>query len=163
MKNNINFGDKSSSFIINKVALIKQYIDKMLKDSKVLKGISSELSTHERNFYYTVVVVNKLGSDSVSNHLMCYVLDLISQEPNKGTLVQTECFVDFGKSLVNKYIYILCNEDNRSKTDNEKLTLSQWKKENKEAFEHLLEPNVCLSIAGNLFDFLKTSSINMIE
>lgn len=45
----------------------------------------------------------------------------------------------------------------------EKITLTQWKSDNHFKIECLYEPPVYVGIAGNLMQFLTTSSVNMIE
>lgn len=111
--------------------------------------------------YYTFKVIKKLGVENLSSYVIFYTLDLISRESNENFLINIECFSFFGKSLVDKYIFLLYIDDN--KLNNEKLSLSQWKKKNNNIFEHLYESDVCVSIGGNILDLLTTSSINMIE
>lgn len=80
--------------------------------------------------YYTIKVIKSLGTENISSYVMFYTLDLMSRQSNESYLINIECFSFFGKSLLDKYIFSLYIEynNNNNMVDNEKLSLSQWKK-----------------------------------
>ena len=91
-----------------------------------------------------------LKADKVADVLISFFLDLlISKESNENRLIQTELFYALGNKIVQLYIHKLYN-DSLSNTEEVKLTLSQWKRDNKNLIGHLTDSPTIVGVGGNL-------------
>ena len=91
-----------------------------------------------------------LKADKVADVLISFFLDLlISKESNENRLIQTELFYALGNKIVQLYIHKLYT-DSLSNTEEVKLTLSQWKRDNKNLIGHLTDSPTIVGVGGNL-------------
>lgn len=103
-----------------------------------------------------------LKADKVADVLISFFLYLLSKESNENRLIQTELFYALGNKIVQLYIHKLYT-DSLSNTEEVKLTLSQWKADNKDLIGHLTDSPTIVGVGGNLAWFLTTASVNLIE
>lgn len=113
----------------------------------------------QRNLLYTKQVLQVIGSKKSANILISFFLDLVSKETNEGRLIQIDCFTSLGKKFVNLYIFILYSKYCKQ----HKISFSEWKDLNINDISYLYESPTLVAIAGNLTQFLTTSSINVVE
>ena len=159
----INFSSATSKWVLEKHNLIAGCLDGLIeKDIKYNKG---KLTLIQKNLLYTKEVLGILGSKYTTNILISFFLDLVSKEVNEGRLIQMDCFTSLGKKLISVYCFKLyskyCRED--VKENKIKLSFGEWKTLKFNDIKHLFESPTIVSIAGNIANFLTTSSINMIE
>lgn len=155
----INFSSTTSKWILEKHNLIVDYLDNMIK--KEIKLNKGKLTLIQKNLLYTKEVLEVLGSKNTSNILISFFLDLVSKEVNEGRLIQMDCFTSLGKKLISIYCFKLYSKycyENKTK-----LSFGEWKTLKFNDIQYLFESPTIVSIAGNIANFLTTSSINMIE
>jgi len=158
-----NFSSITSKWILGKSDLIVSYLDKMIEDDIEIN--KRKITLIQKNLLYTQDVLKVVGSKNVSSILISFFLDLVSKESTEGRLIQMDCFTSLGKKLINIYCFNLyskyCKE--LSKKNKPQISFSEWRDLKINDIKHLLESPIIVAVAGNIVNFLTTSSINMIE
>lgn len=135
----------------------------MVKDETITN--KRKITLIEKNLLYTKNVLEVIGSINVSSILFSFFLDMVSKESTDGRLIQMDCFTSLGKKLINIYYFKLYSKYNKelSKKNKPNISFSEWKDLNAKDIDHLSEGPTIVAIAGNIANFLTTSSINLIE
>jgi len=155
----LDFSSQTSKWVLTKYNLIVEHLDNMINKEIKING-RGKLTLIQQNLLYTKKVLGVLGSQRCANILITFFLDLVSKETNKGRLIQIEYFTFLGKKLVNLYTFSLYSKYCKKHSVN--ITLSEWKDLDVNN-NHLYDSTILVAIAGNIVQFLTTTTINMIE
>ena len=166
IKKGINYRTETSKYIVDQYdkycVYLKAFLDNFNTNSTIFNG----LDYREKNLEYFKQVLEIIGEKEVASLAFYHVIKFISNVSNDTPLISINCESVLGKNIVEKAIYTLYSEYIKSfknKKDSAILTLKEWKNNNKELIEPLLESTFYVPTGKLLLYYFSLDMFNILE